>query len=92
VHALRALRAGDRRQDELGLAGRGEKAEIVSFVNQMLESELSGKHDRPVPGRRPDLRAVPLHGADLGAVAAQVDFAADGLGSNLVVQVESSRA
>jgi len=27
---------------ELGLAGRGEKAEIVSFVNQMLESELSG--------------------------------------------------
>src|SRR5437762_2333490 len=27
---------------ELGLAGRGEKAEIVSFVDQMLESELSG--------------------------------------------------
>src|SRR3989475_403657 len=27
---------------ELGLAGRGENAEIVSFVNHMLESELSG--------------------------------------------------
>jgi len=30
---------------ELASAGRGENAEIVSFVGRAVESELSGKHE-----------------------------------------------
>jgi len=41
---------------ELGLAGRG-RGEIVAFVNQMLESELSGNMIDLCPSA-PDLRAV----------------------------------
>jgi NADH-quinone oxidoreductase subunit G len=36
---------------ELGMMGRGEHAEIVSFVGRTVDSELSG-NSRPVPGGR----------------------------------------
>ena len=39
---------------ELGMAGRGEHAEIMTFVGSTVDSELSGQHDRPVPGGRAD--------------------------------------
>src|SRR3979411_3459720 len=35
---------------ELGLAGRGENAEIVSFVGKAVESELPGNKMQPPPG------------------------------------------
>ena len=76
VHALRALRAGDRRQD--GARPRRTRRE---GRDRLLRRPHAGvralrQHDRPVPGRRPDLRAVSLHGEDLGTRAAQVGFAA----------------
>ena len=46
---------------ELGLAGRGEHAEIVSFVGQRGRLRALRQHDRPLPGRRAHLEAVPLH-------------------------------
>ena len=61
---------------ELGLAGRGENAEIVSFVEPRGRFRALRQHDRPLPGRRADLRAVPLQGAHLGADAAPLDRAA----------------
>jgi NADH-quinone oxidoreductase subunit G len=76
---------------ELGLAGRGEHAEIVSFVGKAVDSELSGQHDRPLPGRRADLRAVPLQARTWELSRRKSVAPHDGLGSNLVVQVKQNR-
>jgi NADH-quinone oxidoreductase subunit G len=42
LHALRALRPGDRRRHGARHAGRGEHAEIMAFVGRTVDSELSG--------------------------------------------------
>ena len=55
---------------ELGPPGRGEHAEIVHVRRQSGRSRAVRQHDRPLPGRRADLQAVPLQGAHLGADAA----------------------
>ena len=61
---------------ELGMIGRGEHSEIVSFVGTTRRLRALRQHDRPLPGRRAHLEAVPLRGAHLGARAAQVGVAA----------------
>ena len=52
---------------ELGMIGRGEHAEIVSFVGQTRRFRAVGQHDRRLPGRRADVEAVPLRRAHVGA-------------------------
>src|SRR5216117_1712912 len=76
---------------ELGLAGRGEKAEIVSFVNQMLESELSGNMIDLCPVGA--LTSGPFrYTARTWELSRRKSVSPhDGLGSNLVVQVKQSR-
>src|SRR6266513_2850222 len=76
---------------ELGLAGRGEKAEIVSFVNHMLESELSGNMIDLCPVGA--LTSGPFrYTARTWELSRRKSVSPhDGLGSNLVVQVKQSR-
>ena len=74
IHCTRCVRFGQEIAGvmELGMIGRGEHAEIIAFVGKHRRLRAVRQHDRPVPGRRADLEAVPLHGAHLGARAAQV--------------------
>src|SRR3981189_1758294 len=76
---------------ELGLAGRGEKAENVSFLNQMLASELSG--NRIDLGPVGALTSGPFrYTARTWELSRRKSVSPhDGLGSNLVVQVKQSR-
>ena len=74
IHCTRCVRFGQEIAGmmELGHGGRGEHAEIMPFVGKHGRLRTVRQHDRPVPGRRADLQAVPLQRAHLGTVAPQV--------------------
>ncbi len=76
---------------ELGLAGRGEHAEIVSFVGRAVESELSGNMIDLCPVGA--LTSKPFrYSARTWELARRKSVSPhDGLGSNLVVQVKQGR-
>jgi NADH-quinone oxidoreductase subunit G len=76
---------------ELGLAGRGENAEIVSFVGRAVESELSGNMIDICPVGA--LTSEPFrYKARTWELSRRKSISPhDGLGSNLVVQVRQSR-
>jgi NADH-quinone oxidoreductase subunit G len=76
---------------ELGLAGRGENAEIVSFVGRAVESELSGNMIDLCPVGA--LTSEPFrYSARTWELARRRSISPhDGLGSNLVVQVKQNR-
>src|SRR5204862_7357388 len=73
---------------ELGLAGRGEKAEIVYLVDQMLESEIYGNVIDlwPVGARASRQFRYTARTWELSRRKSVSPH--DGLGSNLVVQVK----
>src|SRR5438128_873516 len=73
---------------ELGLAGRGENAEIVSFVGKAVESELSGNMIDLCPVGA--LTSEPFrYAARTWELSRRKSVSPhDGLGSNLVVQVK----
>src|SRR5919106_2834431 len=75
---------------ELGLAGRGENAEIVSFVNRAVESELSGNMIDLCPVGA--LTSEPFrYKARTWELTRRRSIAPhDSLGSNLVVQVKQN--
>jgi NADH-quinone oxidoreductase subunit G len=75
---------------ELGLAGRGEHAEIVSFVGQAVESELSGNMIDLCPVGA--LTSEPFrYKARTWELSRRKSVAPhDSLGSNLVVQVRQN--
>ncbi len=56
---------------ELGMMGRGEHAEIVSFVGRTVDSELSGNMTTCAGGRAHE-QAVPLQRAHLGTRAQEI--------------------
>src|SRR6267143_1718887 len=93
IQCTRCVRFGQEiaGEMELGLAGRGEKAEIVSFVNHMLESELSGNMIDLCPVGA--LTSGPFrYTARTWELSRRKSVSPhDGLGSNLVVQVKQSR-
>ena len=69
IHCTRCIRllreiAGKM---ELGATGRGENMEIGTYIETSLESELSGNVIDVCPVGALTSRAVPLHGARLGA-------------------------
>ena len=76
VHALRALRAGDRRRDgardDRARRARGDR--LVRRPHRRFGAV--GQHDRHLSGRRAHVEAVPLRRADVGARATQVGVAA----------------
>ncbi len=76
---------------ELGLAGRGENAEIVSFVGKAVESELSGNMIDICPVGA--LTSEPFrYKARTWELSRRRSISPhDGLGSNLVVQVKQNR-
>jgi NADH-quinone oxidoreductase subunit G len=76
---------------ELGLAGRGENAEIVSFVGRAVESELSGNMIDLCPVGA--LTSEPFrYKARTWELTRRRSIAPhDSLGSNLVVQVKQNR-
>jgi NADH-quinone oxidoreductase subunit G len=76
---------------ELGLAGRGENAEIVSFVGKAVESELSGNMIDLCPVGA--LTSEPFrYSARTWELSRRRSVSPhDGLGSNLVVQVKQNK-
>jgi len=76
---------------ELGMAGRGEHAEIVSFVGRAVESELSGNMIDLCPVGA--LTSEPFrYKARTWELARRKSISPhDALGSNLVVQVKQNR-
>ncbi|HEY5638088.1 MAG TPA: NADH-quinone oxidoreductase subunit NuoG [Burkholderiales bacterium] len=76
---------------ELGMIGRGEHAEIVSFVGQSVESELSGNMIDLCPVGA--LTSKPFrYSARTWELARRKSISPhDGHGSNLVVQVRQNR-
>src|SRR5256714_4693644 len=76
---------------ELGLAGRGENAEIVSFVGKAVESELSGNMIDLCPVGA--LTSEPFrYQARTWELSRRKSVSPhDSLGSNLVVQVKQNR-
>src|SRR4051795_12184736 len=76
---------------ELGLAGRGENAEIVSFVGRAVESELSGNMIDLCPVGA--LTSEPFrYSARTWELSRRKSVSPhDGLGSNLLVQVKQNR-
>src|SRR3954466_9786117 len=76
---------------ELGLAGRGENAEIVSFVGKAVESELSGNMIDLCPVGA--LTSEPFrYSARTWELSRRKSVSPhDGLGSNLLVQVKQKK-
>ena len=78
IHCTRCVRFGQEIAGvmELGMANRGEYRGDHDLRRPHRRLRAVRQHDRPVPGRRADIEAVPLHGADLGARAAKIGVAA----------------
>jgi NADH-quinone oxidoreductase subunit G len=93
IHCTRCVRFGQEVAGvmELGMANRGEHSEILSFVGQSVDSELSGNMIDLCPVGA--LTSKPFrYQARTWEMARRKSIAAhDSLGSNLVVQVKSDK-
>ena len=69
IHCTRCVRFGDEVAGvrELGATGRGEEMQIGTYIEQATGLGAVGERDRSVPSRRPDLQALPVYRARLGA-------------------------
>ena len=94
IHCTRCVRFGQEIAGimELGMSGRGEHAEIQSFVGRTVDSELSGNMIDLCPVGA--LTSKPFrYKARTWELARRKSVAPhDSLGSNLVVQVKGERA
>ena len=94
IHCTRCVRFGQEIAGvmELGMIGRGEHAEIVTFVGKTVDSELSGNMIDLCPVGALTSKPFRYTARDLGAVAPQVGAArTTALGANLIVQVKNDR-
>src|SRR5258706_428205 len=93
IHCTRCVRFGQEVAGimELGMIGRGEHAEIVAFVDQSVDSELSGNMIDICPVGA--LTSKPFrYAARTWELSRRKAISAhDSLGSNLVVQVKDQR-
>ena len=93
IHCTRCVRFGQEIAGimELGMAGRGEHAEIMPFVARTVDSELSGNMIDVCPVGA--LTSKPFrYSARAWELARRKSIAPhDALGSNLVVQVKGDR-
>ena len=93
IHCTRCVRFGQEIGGvmELGMAGRGEHAEILSFVGRTVDSELSGNMIDLCPVGA--LTSKPFrYSARTWELARRKSVSPhDGLGSNLVMQVKDER-
>jgi NADH-quinone oxidoreductase subunit G len=93
IHCTRCVRFGQEVADimELGMAGRGEHAEILSFVGSTVDSELSGNMIDLCPVGA--LVSKPFrYSARTWELSRRKSISPHcGLGSNLIVQVKKNR-
>src|SRR5213075_438409 len=93
IHCTRCVRFGQEIAGvmELGMAGRGEHAEILTFVSRSVDSELSGNMIDLCPVGA--LTSKPFrYKARTWELARRKSVSPhDGLGSNLVVQVKNDK-
>ena len=93
IHCTRCVRFGQEVADimELGMAGRGEHAEILSFVGKTVDSELSGNMIDLCPVGA--LVSKPFrYSARTWELSRRKSISPHcGLGSNLIVQVKKNR-
>jgi NADH-quinone oxidoreductase subunit G len=93
IHCTRCVRFGQEIAGimELGMAGRGEHAQIMAFVGQTVDSELSGNMIDVCPVGA--LTSNPFrYSARTWELSRRSSIAPhDSLGSNLVVQVKQNR-
>src|SRR5450631_3703545 len=93
IHCTRCVRFGQEIAGimELGMAGRGEHAEIMTFVGKTVDSELSGNSIDLCPVGA--LTSKPFRfSARTWELARRKSIAPhDGLGSNVIVQVKNDR-
>ena len=93
IHCTRCVRFGQEIAGvmELGMIGRGEHAEIVTFVGKTIDSELSGNSIDLCPVGA--LTSKPFrYAARTWELSRRKSVSPhDGLGSNLVVQVKDHR-
>ncbi len=93
IHCTRCVRFGQEIAGvmELGMAGRGEHSEIMSFVGRTVDSELSGNMIDLCPVGA--LTSKPFrYSARTWELARRKSISPhDGLGSNLIVQVKNER-
>src|SRR6266446_3899450 len=93
IHCTRCVRFGQELAGimELGMIGRGEHAEIITFVGKTVDSELSGNMIDLCPVGA--LTSKPFrYSARTWELARRMSISPhDGLGSNLVVQVKNDR-
>ena len=93
IHCTRCVRFGQEIAGvmELGMAGRGEHAEILAFVGKTVDSELSGNVIDLCPVGA--LTSKPFrYSARTWELSRRKSVSPhDGLGSNLIVQVKQGR-
>ncbi|MCU6433069.1 NADH-quinone oxidoreductase subunit NuoG [Undibacterium sp. Jales W-56] len=93
IHCTRCVRFGQEIAGvmELGMLGRGEHAEITSFVGKTVDSELSGNMIDLCPVGA--LTSKPFrYSARTWELSRRKSVSAhDGLGSNLIVQVKNNK-
>jgi len=93
IHCTRCVRFGQEIAGvmELGMMGRGEHSEIVTFVGQSVDSELSGNMIDICPVGA--LTSKPFrYSARTWELARRKSVSPhDGLGTNLIVQVKHNR-
>ncbi len=93
IHCTRCVRFGQEIAGvmELGMLGRGEHAEITSFVGKTVDSELSGNMIDLCPVGA--LTSKPFrYSARTWELSRRKSISAhDGLGSNLIIQVKNNK-
>jgi NADH-quinone oxidoreductase subunit G len=93
IHCTRCVRFGQEIAgvQELGMAGRGEHSEILSFVGRTVDSELSGNMIDLCPVGALTSKPFRFSARTWELARRRSVSPHDGLGSNLVLQVKGSR-
>ena len=93
IHCTRCVRFGQEVAGvmELGMAGRGEHAEILSFVGKSIDSELSGNMIDLCPVGALTSRPFRYEARAWELSRRKSISPHDSLGSNLIVQVKNNR-
>jgi NADH-quinone oxidoreductase subunit G len=93
IHCTRCVRFGEEIAGvmELGMIGRGEHAEIIQFVGQTIDSELSGNMIDVCPVGALTSKPFRYTARTWELTRYRSVSPHDGLGSNLIVQVKQDR-
>jgi len=93
IHCTRCVRFGQELAGvmELGMIGRGEHAEIVSFVGKTVDSELSGNMIDLCPVGALTSKPFRYTARNWELAGCKSVSPHDSLGSNLIVQVKQNR-